>query len=154
MSGEGPRARRCPGVRQNDAVIYRSVKLFAALLVFGLAAMPALAQRDPRIEALGAFDQIAIECAHDGGESVIDGYRLKLWRAYLGPAESGSDRDVRDMIAGLRRDIFNDVADELLRQYKAAKAAIPQVGTLGDADQQTFYKLCESPTIHGLPDRK
>ena len=130
------------------------MKLLGAMLVCGLAATPAFAQRDPRIEALGAFDQIAIECAHDGGDAVIDGYRLKLWRAYLGAGEAGSDNDVRDMIAGLRRDIFNDVSDALLRQYKSARAAIPQARSLGDAEQLTFYKLCEAPTIRGLPDRQ
>lgn len=138
---------------QNAAVI-RPMKLLAALLVSTFSVTPAFAQRDPRIEALGAFDQIAIECAHDGGDTVIDGYRLKLWRAYLGPGEGGSDREVRDMIEGLRREIFNDVADELRREYKAARAAIPAVRTLGDADQQAFYRLCEAPTIHGLPDRQ
>ena len=140
-------------MRQNDSVM-RPMTFFAALLVLASASTPALAERDPRIEALGAFDQIAVECAHDGGDAVIDGYRIKLWRAYLGAGEAGSDGDVRDMIAGLRRDIFNDVTDALLRQYKAARAAIPQARSLGDAEQQTFYKLCEAPTIRGLPDRQ
>jgi len=58
------------------------------------------------------------------------------------------------MIVSLRREIADDASDELRRQYKAARAAIPEAKSLGDASQQEFYKLCEAPRIQGLPDRR
>lgn len=127
-------------------------------LVLTLAAAgPTLAQENSRIAALGTFDQIALECAREGSEADVDAYRLKLWRAYLGTSDAAateSDRDIQDMIASLRIQIFGDASDVLRRQYKAARAAIPEVKNLGGAAQDEFYKLCESPRVNGLPDRK
>jgi hypothetical protein len=128
--------------------------LLAAALPLAMTALPARAQEDRRIEALGTFDQIAVECARDGGAFEIDAYRLKLWRAYLGTDKTASDRDIEAMIVSLRREIADDASDELRRQYKAARAAIPEARSLGDASQQEFYKLCEAPRIQGLPDRR
>lgn len=118
-----------------------------------MAASHALAQGDARVQALGAFDQIAIACARGGTEAVVDRYRLKLWHAYLG-ARADTDEDIEDMMVSLRKEILDDVTDDLRRQYKSARAAIPETRSLGGADQDEFYKLCESPTVRGLPDRR
>jgi hypothetical protein len=128
--------------------------LLTAWLALVLGAGPALAQDNRPIEALGTFDQIAVECGRDGSESDIDAYRLKLWRAYLGTDKIESDQDLKDMIVSLRRQIADDASDELRRQYKSARAAIPEAKSLSDADQAEFYKLCASPRIQGLPDRR
>jgi hypothetical protein len=130
-------------------MILRTVGL---VLVLAVAGGPALGQENARIEALGTFDQIALECAHDGSESDVDAYRLKLWRSYLG--DTASDQDIREMIRSLRVQIVDDVTDELRRQYKASRAAIPEVSSLGDAQQNEFRTLCESPKVNGLPERR
>ncbi|HEY4972110.1 MAG TPA: hypothetical protein VII41_00800 [Steroidobacteraceae bacterium] len=126
--------------------------LRTAGLALALAAGPALGQENARIEALGTFDQIALECAHDGSESDVDTYRLKLWRSYLG--NNASDQNIREMIRSLRAQIIDDVSDELRRQYKASRAAIPEVSSLDDAQQSEFHRLCESPKVNGLPERR
>ena len=126
--------------------------LRAAWLALALAGAPALAQENSRIGALGTFDQIAVECAHDGSEADVDVFRMKLWRSYLGDATL--DQDIQETIRSLRAQIIDDVSDELRRQYKAARAAIPEVGSLSDAQRDEFYKLCQSPHVNGLPERK
>ena len=55
------------------------------------------------------------------------------------------------MIARLRSEMVDDVTDELRRQYKSARAAIPDISGLSAEQQREFYKLCESPKIRGLP---
>ena len=128
------------------------MKLRLVALFLCLAAGPALAQENSRIRALGTFDQIATECARDGSEQDVEVYRLKLWHSYLG-AEDQGDRDVKDLMASLRQQIVDDVSDELRRQYKSARAAIPEAISLDDARRAEFYKLCESPHVSGLPGK-
>ncbi|MBV9892401.1 MAG: hypothetical protein JO090_16135 [Rhizobacter sp.] len=105
------------------------------------------------IRALGAFDQIATECSRGGTESQIESFRVKLWRAYLvgqGDDDTSSAR-IGEMIARLRSEMVDDVTDELRRQYKSARDAVPDISGLSAEQQREFYKLCESPTIRGLP---
>jgi len=55
------------------------------------------------------------------------------------------------MIARLRSEMVDDVSDELRRQYKSARAAIPDITGLSPEAQREFYELCESPRIRGAP---
>lgn len=130
-------------------------QLGSIALVALLLSVPAQAQSSDReaIRALGAFDQIATQCARGGSDSEIDSYRLKLWHAYLvgeGASDTSSEY-ITERIARLRSAMENDVTDELRRQYKSARAAIPDVTGLSPEQQSEFYKLCESPRIRGLP---
>jgi hypothetical protein len=124
------------------------------LLAVALAAGPAVAQDDSAMtEALGTFDQIAIQCARGGSDADVDGYRLKLWHAYLTASDSAkveSDRQIQDRIDALRRRIEDSEA--MRRQYWAARIAIPQAKSLDEAQEREFYKLCEAPKVQGLPD--
>ena len=120
-----------------------------------LSSVPAHAQNPEReaIRALGAFDQIATQCARGGTDSEIDSFRLKLWRAYLvgqGATDTSSEH-IGEVIARLRSEIVDDVTDELRRQYKSARAAIPDITGLSPEEQREFYALCESPRIRGAP---
>ena len=125
------------------------------LLAVVLAAGPAVAQDDSAMtEALGTFDQIAIQCARGGSEADVDGYRLKLWHAYLTASDNGkvgSDREIQDTIDTLRKRIRRD-SEGMRRQYWAARIAIPQAKSLDEAQEREFYKLCEAPKVQGLPD--
>jgi hypothetical protein len=117
----------------------------------------ALAQPNDRIEALGTFDQIALECARGGSDADIDAFRIKLWRAYLtssGGDPGASDDDIKDTIDKLRQQLSGEDVPGLRRQYTAARAAIPQAKSLSEAQEKEFYKLCESPKVQGLPDQK
>jgi hypothetical protein len=124
------------------------------LLAAALAGAPAVAQDNSAMtEALGTFDQIAIQCARGGSEADVDGYRLKLWRSYLTASGTGkveSDRELHDRIDALRRRI--DDSEGMRKQYWAARVAIPQAKSLDEAQEQEFYKLCEAPKVQGLPD--
>ncbi len=142
-----------PKTRRQPPLVHLMARL-TAWFVLTLGAGPTLAQENRQIEALGTFDQIALECAREGGESEIDTYRLRLWRAYLGADKTESDQDIKDMVVSLRKQIADDASDELRRQYKSARAAIPEAKRLGDAEQEEFYRLCESPRVQGLPDRR
>jgi len=119
-----------------------------------LFAAPTFAQDSDRIEALGTFDQIAIECARGGSEADIDAFRLKLWHAYLGGDKGPSQQEIQDSIATLRQQLSNDNAEGLRKQYWAARVAIPQARSLSEAQEREFYKLCDAPKVQGLPDRK
>ena len=125
-----------------------------ACLAAVFLAAPTLAQQSDRIEALGTFDQIAIECARGGSEADIDAFRLKLWRAYLGGDNAPSQQEIQDSIATLRQQLTNDDAEGLRKQYWAARVAIPQAKSLRDEQEKEFYKLCDAPQVRGLPDRK
>jgi hypothetical protein len=125
-----------------------------ACLAAVLLAAPTFAQDHDRIEALGTFDQIAIECARGGSDADIDAYRLKLWRAYLGGDKAPSQQEIQDSIATLRKQLSNDDAVALRKQYWAARVAIPQAKSLSEAQEREFYKLCEAPKVQGLPDQK
>jgi hypothetical protein len=124
------------------------------LLAVALAAGPAVAQDDSAMtEALGTFDQIAIQWARGGSDADVDGYRLKLWHAYLTASDSAkveSDRQIQDRIDALRRRIED--SEVMRRQYWAARVAIPQAKSLDEAQEREFYKLCEAPKVQGLPD--
>jgi hypothetical protein len=133
------------------------MSLRTACLAATLIAAPALAQQDDRIDALGTFDQIAVECARGGSEAEIDTYRVKLWRAYLsssGSSAVGSDQDVRDTIATVRLQVSGEDAIGPRRQYTLARAAVPLAKSLSEAQEREFYKLCEAPKVQGLPDRR
>jgi hypothetical protein len=129
-----------------------------ALIAAALAGGPALAQENTALtEALGTFDQIAVQCARGGSEADIDAYRLKLWRAYLAGANGSkieSNRDIQDMIDALRKRMDDEASVGMRKQYWAARIAIPQARSLSDAQEQEFYRLCESPKVQGLPDKK
>ena len=129
---------------------------FGSIALLGLLlSLPAHAQHPEReaIRALGAFDQIATQCARGGTDGEIDSFRVKLWRAYLvgqGTSDTTSEH-IDEMIARLRSEMVDDVTDELRRQYKSARAAIPDVTSLSPEGQREFYGLCEAPRIRGAP---
>jgi len=129
---------------------------FGSIALLGLLlSLPAHAQHPEReaIRALGAFDQIATQCARGGTDGEIDSFRVKLWRAYLvgqGTSDTTSEH-IDKMIARLRSEMVDDVTDELRRQYKSARAAIPDITGLSPEAQREFYELCESPRIRGAP---
>ena len=129
---------------------------FGSIALLGLLlSLPAHAQHPEReaIRALGAFDQIATQCARGGTDGEIDSFRVKLWRAYLvgqGTSDTTSEH-IDEMIARLRSEMVDDVSDELRRQYKSARAAIPDITGLSPEAQREFYELCESPRIRGAP---
>ena len=88
-----------------------------------------------------------------GSDSEIDSFRVKLWRAYLvgqGAADPSSAH-IDETIAQLRSEMVNDATDELRRQYRSARAAIPDVTNLSPEELREFYGLCESPRIRGAP---
>jgi hypothetical protein len=58
---------------------------------------------------------------------------------------------MRAAITRLRSKITDDDTDELRRQYKNARAAIPGINDLSPQQQHEFYELCESPRIRGTP---
>ena len=123
-----------------------------ALLAGAAANAQGLASQD-RIRALGSFDEIAKQCAVDGTDADVDAYRLKLWHAYLvgeGVPDTSAQR-IRDIVARLRAQVVDDVTDESRRQYKAARAAIPDVEALSATQQAEFHRLCESPRVQGTP---
>jgi hypothetical protein len=120
-----------------------------------LLSVPAHAQDPDReaVRALGAFDQIATQCARGGADSEIDAFRMKLWRAYLvgqGAADTSAEH-IDEMIARLRSEMVNDVTNDLRRQYKSARAAIPDMTRQSPEEQREFYELCEAPRIRGAP---
>jgi hypothetical protein len=125
-----------------------------ACLAAVFLAAPTFAQESDRIEALGTFDQIAIECARGGSEADVDAFRLKLWHSYLGGDKAPSPQEIKDTIATLRQQLSNDGAEGLRKQYWAARVAIPQAKSLSAAQEREFYKLCDAPKVQGLPDRK
>ena len=125
-----------------------------ACLAAVFLAAPSFAQESDRIEALGTFDQIAIECARGGSDADVDAFRLKLWHAYLGGDKAPSQQQIQDSIATLRQQMSNDNAAGLRKQYWAARVAIPQAKSLSEAQEREFYKLCDAPKVQGLPDRK
>lgn len=133
------------------------MKLRIACLGAALIAGPVLAQEGNRVEALGTFDQIAVECARGGSDADVDAYRIKLWRSYLAASGDGkvvSDDDIRDTIAAVRLQVSGEGAVGPRRQYTAARAAIPLAKSLSEAQEKEFYELCESPRIQGLPAQK
>jgi hypothetical protein len=143
--------RPAPPTRQWAVRVHPSRVAFAALVLGATA--HAQSTDHESMQALGGFDQIATQCARGGSESEIDVYRLKLWHAYLvgqGAADTSPQR-IRELIAHLRAQINGDATDELRRQYRDARAAIPDVGSLSPEQQREFYQLCEAPHVRGAP---
>jgi len=142
-------------MRRENGFIPVQMKVGSIALVALLSSVAAHAQNPDReaIRALGAFDQIATQCARGGSDSEIDSFRVKLWRAYLvgqGAADPSSAH-IDETIAQLRSEMVNDATDELRRQYRSARAAIPDVTNLSPEELREFYGLCESPRIRGAP---
>lgn len=138
----------------NDATQVRMKLRFLSLSALLLSvSLHAQDVQPDAIQALGAFDQIAEECAREGSEAEVDAFRLKLWRAYLvgQGATDTSSQTIRAIITKLRSQITDDVTDELRRRYKSARAVIPDINALSPQQQHEFYELCESPRIRGTP---
>ena len=142
-------------MRRENGFIPVQMKLGSIALVALLSSVTAHAQNPDRdaIRALGAFDQIATQCARGGSDSEIDSFRVKLWpRVPRRPRSADpSSAHIDETIAQLRSEMVNDATDELRRQYRSARAAIPDVTNLSPEELREFYGLCESPRIRGAP---